>query len=223
MVEGDYADWRVIDYDPVVKEFLPESLIPELTKGQTCLDIGCNNGNVSLFLAEQGFNVTGIDINPTAIEIARNGAKGLERGPHFQVVDVLGDHSVGEFDAVLLIRLLTCFPILTNWRCLLKRIQSLIKGGGLLYINDFLLTEENSVYLERYQNARDKGMRYGNFDVFDECGSLQFIAHHQTSEEMFEIMEPYDEVGLKEYTSYSMYGNEVRMFEFIGRKPEKHK
>jgi cyclopropane fatty-acyl-phospholipid synthase-like methyltransferase len=218
MVKGDYTDWRVIDYDPVVEVFLPEALVPHLTKGQTCLDIGCDKGNASMFLARQGFDVTGIDINPKAIEIASDGAKGLEGGPHFQVADVLEDHRLGEFDAVLMIRLLTCFPALDHWRRLLKKTQSLIKDGGLLYINDFLLTEDNSIYLERYNAARNKGMRYGNFEVFDESGCLQFIAHHHTPEEMTEIMSPCKEIKLKEYTSYSMYGNDVNMFEFIGRK-----
>ena len=38
----------------------------ELTPG-TALDLGCGEGGDSLWLAEQGWRVTGVDISPTAV------------------------------------------------------------------------------------------------------------------------------------------------------------
>ncbi|MBI1182695.1 methyltransferase domain-containing protein [bacterium] len=35
------------------------------------LDVGCGNGNISLFLGEKGYDVKGIDISPDAIEVAK--------------------------------------------------------------------------------------------------------------------------------------------------------
>jgi len=219
-VAGVYTDWCFIDYNPVLAEILPESLLPYLTSGQTILDVGCNKGNVSIFIAKHGFSVTGIDINQQAVEIARErvAREDLEGNTHFLVTDVLDGRELGEFDVVLMIRLLTCFPGLANWQRLLSKVHSLIKNRGMIYVNDFLLTEENDIYRKRYDTCLGRGRRHGNFEVFDENGRLQFIAHHHTHEEMNEIISPYEQIKLNIYKSISMYGNDVNMFEFIGRK-----
>lgn len=39
------------------------------------IDLGCGTGNNAIFLAQQGFTVTGIDISPLAIERAKERAK----------------------------------------------------------------------------------------------------------------------------------------------------
>ncbi len=41
------------------------------------LDVGCGLGTNSIYLAQQGFEVTGLDISPTAIDIARARAQQL--------------------------------------------------------------------------------------------------------------------------------------------------
>jgi len=55
------------------------------------VDFGCGTGNYSIYLAQRGFEVTGVDISPTAIGIARQRAQ--QHGVHcdFLVADVLGD------------------------------------------------------------------------------------------------------------------------------------
>jgi SAM-dependent methyltransferase len=53
------------------------------------LEIGCGTGTNSVWLAQQGFEVTGIDVAPLAVEQAqrRAGAAGVKA--HFTVADVL--------------------------------------------------------------------------------------------------------------------------------------
>ncbi|MBA7490342.1 Release factor glutamine methyltransferase [subsurface metagenome] len=46
----------------------------KLGKGKA-LDLGCGTGKKSIALAKKGFNVTGIDISPTAIRYAKKNAK----------------------------------------------------------------------------------------------------------------------------------------------------
>jgi 2-polyprenyl-3-methyl-5-hydroxy-6-metoxy-1,4-benzoquinol methylase len=65
------------------------------------IDIGCGTGTNALWLAQRGFDVLGVDISETAVEMARQ--KALERGIEcrFEVVDVLNDTMSGQtFDFV---------------------------------------------------------------------------------------------------------------------------
>jgi SAM-dependent methyltransferase len=217
---GEYSDWRFIDYEPAIAELFPHALLPYLSKGQTALDIGCNTGAVSLFLAEQGCNVLGVNLNPSAIQEAKERARatGLSSQARFLAVDITKASDLGEFDFVLMIRLLTCFSSLQSWRQLLQQAHSLIKKDGIIYIHDFKIVEGDTVYKDRYRNGEQLGWRSGNFAVNDSTGSLLFIAHHHSTGEIEEIASPYSKLELNFHHSLSMNGHECEMFEFIGRK-----
>ncbi len=55
------------------------------------IDLGCGTGNYSIYLASLGFDVTGIDISPTAIKIAKENAKKKGIKCNFIVADALDD------------------------------------------------------------------------------------------------------------------------------------
>jgi SAM-dependent methyltransferase len=59
------------------------------------LELGCGNGTNALYLAENGFDVTAVDISPTAIEEAkrRAGERGLSA--KFFVADLTADPDLG--------------------------------------------------------------------------------------------------------------------------------
>jgi SAM-dependent methyltransferase len=82
----------------------PEVLAGLVTSGKVkpcrAIDLGCGAGNYAVWLAGLGFEVTGVDSSPNAIQIARTRAE--EKGVRctFVAVDLLGDlHAVeGTFD-----------------------------------------------------------------------------------------------------------------------------
>jgi SAM-dependent methyltransferase len=217
---GEYTDWRLIEYKPVISELLPHSLLPYVSGEQTALDIGCNTGSASLFLAQHGLNVLGIDINAKAICIANGRAEqsGLYTRVRFIESDILYAQDIGLFDLVLMIRLLTCFSSLESWHLLLQEAHSKLKDKGLIYINDFKVADASEVYQERYDAGVRLGWRKGNFAVNDASGHLLFVAHHHSADEIDKIISPYSQVELNFHRSLSMNGNVVEMFEFIGRK-----
>jgi SAM-dependent methyltransferase len=55
------------------------------------LDIGCGAGNYAAWLATQGFQVTGVDISPAAIELAERLARKNRVPCRFVVADLLGN------------------------------------------------------------------------------------------------------------------------------------
>ena len=215
---GKYGDWRCIDYKPALADLPLDSLIPYLRSGQRALDIGCNTGRTALWLHGRGLDVVGVDINADAVRQARESVNVGTVGLRFIEGDFLDQIGLGTFEIAVMVRVLTCFPELTDWRALLNRALEYISPGGLIYIHDFLSMPENDSYRERYKEGVRQGWRIGNFAVPGKDGGRLFVAHHHSVEEVHEIMEPYEKIFLKVHDSISLNGNVCRMFEFLGRR-----
>ncbi|SED10385.1 Methyltransferase domain-containing protein [Streptomyces sp. 3213] len=95
------------------------------------LDLGCGTGSLSLLAAEQGHRVTGVDLSPAMIDLARAKLAGRD------AVFLLGDAAappVGEqrYDVVLVRHVLWALPdparVLRHWSALLR------PGGRLVLI-----------------------------------------------------------------------------------------
>jgi 2-polyprenyl-3-methyl-5-hydroxy-6-metoxy-1,4-benzoquinol methylase len=91
------------------------------------LDIGCGNGNISLALGSLGFNVTGVDIDPSSIEKARR----LNKFPNvkFDVLDANAFDVTDEFDAIV------CSEVLEHLEDpsdLVQSIFQILKKEGVL-------------------------------------------------------------------------------------------
>jgi len=80
---------------PWNSETPPEILVDLVRSGKVkpcrAIDLGCGAGNYALFLAGAGFDMTGVDISPRAIEIARENAATTGIRCTFLVADLLGD------------------------------------------------------------------------------------------------------------------------------------
>jgi len=75
-------------------ETAPNALVELVDSGKVkpckTVDLGCGTGNYAIYLANRCFNVTGIDISPTAIKIAIENAKKKLASAHCVHQDVLG-------------------------------------------------------------------------------------------------------------------------------------
>ena len=74
----------------------PPAALVELVKSgkvKRCktIDLGCGAGNYAVYLASVGFDVTGVDISPTAVKMAKKNAKKKGAKCNFLVADALGD------------------------------------------------------------------------------------------------------------------------------------
>lgn len=73
----------------------PDALVELIESGKVkpckTIDFGCGAGNYAIYLASVGFDVTGIDISPSAIKTAKENAKKKKVKCNFLVADVLGD------------------------------------------------------------------------------------------------------------------------------------
>lgn len=89
--------WDTNEPDPHLVELVRSGVI---TEGRA-LDIGCGTGTNVLWLAAQGFDVTGVDVSPRAIELAKAKSAGAEGRFTFATLDILTDEiPSGPFDFV---------------------------------------------------------------------------------------------------------------------------
>jgi SAM-dependent methyltransferase len=73
----------------------------DLTPG-TALDVGCGEGADAIWLARQGWTVTGIDISTIALERCRAAADAAGVSIALQLCDLTTDQAPGRFDLVSL-------------------------------------------------------------------------------------------------------------------------
>jgi len=120
----------------------PQLLVEAVESGQIkpckAVDLGCGAGNYAVWLAGMGFDMTGFDISPKAIEIARKLAEDSDVSCRFEAVDMLGDMSkyYGYFDFAF------------DWEVLhhimpedrpryLDNIQKILKSEGIYFSVSF--------------------------------------------------------------------------------------
>ncbi len=76
----------------------PTDLVELVTSGkvQPCktVDLGCGIGNYALYLASRGFEVTGLDISPTAISMAKESAQKRGLTCNFITADLLDNLNI---------------------------------------------------------------------------------------------------------------------------------
>jgi len=63
--------------------------IAEFTEGSQLIDIGCGNGRNAVYMAGMGFGVTGLDMSPELLQLARENAH--EKGVGHRCEFILGD------------------------------------------------------------------------------------------------------------------------------------
>jgi len=97
------------------------------------LDVGCGNGRHVVFFAQQGFNVSGIDISEKAIEWAKDWCNREGLNADLRVADIkrlpYEDHS---FDVAVSHGVLDHIPM-DDARHAVEEVYRVVKPGGLFY------------------------------------------------------------------------------------------
>ena len=95
------APWEGGPRDELVDLVTSGRLAPD-SPGPRALDVGCGSGANAIFLAEHGFDVTGIDFSPVALAKARSEAEARSTAVTWVEADLLGaTPATGSFDLVV--------------------------------------------------------------------------------------------------------------------------
>jgi SAM-dependent methyltransferase len=174
------------------------------------LDFGCGYGRICEILDGLGYRKTiGLDISEKMI------VRGRKRYPHLDLRVLTPERWIGpseSYDAVVLFAVLTCIPTHTGQTTLLEQIAHVLRPGGILYISDFWLQEDDR-NLERYRAFEQK---YGSFGVF-ELPDGAVLRHHDRAW-VRSLLSRFDTVAQKDIDVITMNGHRSLGFQYFGRK-----
>lgn len=131
---GEVSYYSVADLRPAEAKFL--SMLP---KGAKLLDIGCGSGRFSVNAAKLGFDVTGVDITPDAIEACRKRAKAANlKNVRFIVADITEDSLAEQYDYVFCPRfVINAIATDERRRRAIAAMYDACRPGGRIFVESF--------------------------------------------------------------------------------------
>lgn len=122
-----------------------KSLFLIIKKGSTILDLGCGSGRFSIGAAQAGFNVTGVDITPDAVNAAKKKAEKLDiKNIKLEIGDMTKlSFNEKTFDYVFCPRF-SINAVATSFmrEKAVEEMLRVVKDGGTVFIESF-----NKLYL----------------------------------------------------------------------------
>lgn len=179
-------------------------------KSEAVLDVGCGYGRVMSELRAAGFtNVMGVEPSGALRDRAAAMDGSLLIRPLENGLIPFEDNSC---DAVLLVAVLTCIPLDSEQESLLDEIYRVLKPGGIIYINDFLLNTDQR-NLDRYGRYES---RHGCYGVFELEGGA--VLRHFSDERIKLLLNRFDSLEYEKVVYTTMNGNISNGFYYTGRK-----
>jgi SAM-dependent methyltransferase len=149
------------------------------------LDLGCGTGNYALRLAQRGYEVCGVDLSESMLEIARKKMQKTSTAIHFFHSDITTFQLNQQFDAAIMM-----FAVLgyqhTNEQIAktLKNTSAHLKSGGLLIFDVWygpaVLSQKPQEKCRVIHSGKDTIIRVTRpeLDTFHQICDVRFILYH---------------------------------------------
>jgi SAM-dependent methyltransferase len=181
-----------------------------LPKGARILDYGCGYGRAVGELAEAGWrNSVGVDFSAEMIERGRRAYPHLVLR-HIEKTPI--DEPDGAFDAATLFAVLTCIPDSDSQAALIAELRRLLRPGGLLYVSDYPLQDDERSRA-RYEAS---AARHGVYGVWDRDDGGVF--RHHTREHLRALLAGFELVAEREVATVTLSGAPATAIQLLGRR-----
>ena len=212
IIDGQQKYWEGTGKNKVFSTpFNMEVFTQFVDKSAHILDFGCGYGRTMVQLHEAGYtDVAGIDFSSALIE------RGRKEYPELDLTAYPGGplpYEDNTFDAASMLAVFTCLLETKEQAETLLELQRVLKPGGLLYVNDFLLNRDKR-NLDRYKVGQEKHGLYGIFDLED-GGTMR---HHDRNH-MQALFSGFETLVFEEVTYETMHGNTSLGFFAMLRMP----
>jgi len=174
------------------------------------VDYGCGYGRTLNQLWQQGYkNLLGFDFSKKMIDRGKREFPYLNLKTSQNNKISCADNSV---DMVILFAVLTCIINDSDQQNLMKEIERVLKPGGIVYINDFLINhdERNS---KRYNAYEKKYRKYGVFELPEGA-----VLRHHDPIWINSLTRDFEQQEMKQITFKTMNGNLSNGFMYVGKK-----
>ena len=215
MIMDQQAYW---DKAAVKKEFTTpfqmDIFKTHVSKESVILDVGCGYGRTLNELYQEGFKkISGIDFSQEMIE------RGNRLYPYLDLkkCNTIFSFDNNTFDAVVLVAVLTCIVKDENQDRLVGEIERVLKPGGRLYINDFLINRDLR-NIDRYNAFKEAYGTYGIFEL-DEGAQLR----HHTTDHLFNLTRNFETMEFDTIVYTTMNNHTSNGFYYLGKlKSKRH-
>ena len=176
----------------------PNALVELIESGKVkpckTIDLGCGTGNYALYLASIGFDVTGIDISLSAVNIAKENAKKKGIKSCFLPADVLGDlNEVKE-----------TFDFVYDW----EMLHHIFPENRKKYVeNVYRILNPKGKYLSVCFSEKDP--QFGGSGKYRET-QLGTILYFSSEDELKDLFDPY--FNIKELKTIEIIGKSALHF-----------
>lgn len=211
-LDGQVSYWDAAAATKTFTHPLHPPWLDEISRHAAILDYGCGYGRTMEELERHGFdNLTGADISPGMIRRARR----LHPTMRFATVDApaVAAWPGAAFDAVLLFAVLTCIPGDEGQRRLIADLNRILKPGGLIYISDLLLHDDER-NRGRYRRYADHYGCYGVFETDDGA-----VCRHHSREWLSTLLTGFDIAATRTIPVATMNGHESSGIQILARTP----
>lgn len=175
------------------------------------LDLGCGYGRTVYELTQAGYpQVLGLDSSIGMIERGRKEFGLSQLIYHAEPELPFADESM---DVIVLFAVLTCIPDSNEQEELIGEINRILRPGGVLYISDLLLNEDER-NLTRYQKFADQGYVYGAFDLPEGIS----CRHHTEDYLRTDLLMGWEELEVSHFQVTTMNGNSSNAIQLLVRK-----
>ena len=210
MIQKEYWD-GVSALKNFTTPFQADEFAELVEKDALIADIGCGYGRTLEELRLRGYSsLVGFDLSEGMVE------RGRRQSPYLDLRVMDGEHIslAGESaDAVILFAVLTCIAADEEQRRLIAEIRRILKPGGILYVNDFLLNSDER-NIRRYEKYLDEYGIYGVFELPEGA-----VLRHHSEEHVKLLLSGFEELRYEHLTFTTMNGNSSNGFYYLGRKP----
>lgn len=186
--KASHYDYSADKYDTINEKFIEvqNEIIAKILnkyKVKSVLDLTCGTGSQVLYLAQNGLNVVGSDINRKMLAVAKKKAKTAKINCRLLLGDMRTSR-VGTFDSVITIFNAIGHLTKGDFKKALRNIHKNLRSGGI-YVFDifnlnYMLDGNNitNLTIDKLAKEKDRTVRKIQFSTIDHNGIL---ASHTTS------------------------------------------
>jgi 2-polyprenyl-3-methyl-5-hydroxy-6-metoxy-1,4-benzoquinol methylase len=133
-------------YNEAIHVCQKRALAPVLAQwhGLDILDAGCGIGRWSIELAKRGNRVTGLDVSPTMVSLARENARRARVECEFAIANVASFRFDRRFDAILAVTVLQHVVDGSDFAAAIRNLASHLKPSGVLALLEVAPTQLTS-------------------------------------------------------------------------------